>query len=89
MAKVNVKICMGTTCFVMGSSQLQDLVDIVNKRYGEDVVVVGSTCLNYCTDNSEYSKAPYVKVDDVIIQEATIDKVLQEIDRKLKEDGKQ
>ena len=37
MAKVNVKICMGTTCFVMGASQLQELVDIVNKRYGEDV----------------------------------------------------
>ena len=35
MAKVNVKICMGTTCFVMGSSQLHDLVDIVNKKYGE------------------------------------------------------
>ncbi len=85
MAKVNVKICMGTTCFVMGSSQLQDLVDIVKNKYGEAVEVSGSTCLNHCTNSSEYSKAPYVTVDDTVIQEATIDKVLQEIDRKLKE----
>ena len=41
MAKVNVKICMGTTCFVMGASQLQDLVDIVKKKYGDDVEVSG------------------------------------------------
>ncbi len=87
MAKVNVKICMGTTCFVMGSSQLHDLVDIVNKKYGEDVAITGSTCLNYCTDTSEYSKAPYVKVNDIVIQEATIDKVLQEIDKCLKQQG--
>lgn len=87
MAKVNVKICMGTTCFVMGASQLQELVDIVKKKYGDDVEVSGSTCLNFCTNSSEYSKAPYVTVDDTVIQEATIDKVIQEIDRKLNENG--
>lgn len=83
MAKVNVKICMGTTCFVMGASQLQDLVDIAKNKYGDDVEVGGCACLEICSKNSEYSKAPYVKVDDDIISEATIDKVLQEIDRKL------
>ena len=84
MAKVNVKMCMGTTCFVMGASQLQDLVDIVKNKNGDDVEVTGSTCLNFCTQkNNEYSKAPYVTVDDTVISEATIDKVLQEIDRKL------
>lgn len=84
MAKVNVKICMGTTCFVMGASQLQDLVDIVKNKYGEYVEVSGSTCLNFCTQkDNEYAKAPYVTVNDTVISEATIDKVLQEIDRKL------
>lgn len=84
MAKVNVKICMGTTCFVMGASQLQELVDIVKNRYGDEVEVSGSTCLNFCTQNTEYSKAPYVTVNETVIAEATIDKVLQEIDRNLK-----
>ena len=57
------------------------------KKYGDDVEVSGSTCLNFCTNSSEYSKAPYVTVDDTVIQEATIDKVIQEIDRKLNENG--
>jgi len=84
MAKVNVKICMGTTCFVMGASQLQDVIDIAKRRYGDDVEVEGCPCLELCSKNSEYSKAPFVKIDNVVISEATIDKVLQEIDRKLK-----
>jgi len=84
MAKVSVKICMGTTCFVMGASQLQDLVEIVKNKYGDNVEVSGSACLNFCTENTEYSKAPYVTVNDTVISEATIDKVLQEIDRMLK-----
>jgi len=84
MAKVNVKICMGTTCFVMGASQLQELIDIAKTRYGDDVEVAGCPCLDICSKNSEYSKAPYVDVNGSIISEATIDKVLYEIDRNLK-----
>ena len=68
MAKVNVKVCLGTTCFVMGSSNLQELLDLVQKKYGEDVI----------------SKAPYVKVNDEIIKEATVEKVIAAIDRELK-----
>ena len=38
MAKVNVKVCLGTTCFVMGSSNLQELMDLVPKKYGDAVL---------------------------------------------------
>ena len=31
----------------------------------------------------EYAKAPYVKVDNDIIEEATVEKVLEAIDKKL------
>ncbi len=86
MAKVNVKICMGTTCFIMGGSKLQDLVDIVNSRYNSDVEVVGITCLDMCGNSS--SKAPYVMVNETVISEATLDKVLQVIDSELNADGK-
>jgi NADH:ubiquinone oxidoreductase subunit E len=45
--------------------------------------VTGSPCLGLCSINWEYSKAPYVKVDNEVIQEATVEKVLAEIERKL------
>ena len=84
MAQVNVKVCLGTTCFVMGSSNLQELLDLVPKKYGDDVDVAGSPCLGLCSIDWEFSKAPYVKVNNEVIKEATVEKVLAAIDRELK-----
>ena len=83
MEKISVKVCTGTTCFVMGGSNLQELNDIIPKKYGEKVEITGSPCLGLCSINWEYSKAPYVKVDEEVVAEATVQKVLEEIDKKL------
>lgn len=83
MKKIEVKVCLGTTCFVMGSSNLQSLTDIAQKNYGDKVEVSGSPCLGVCSTNWEFSKAPYVKVQDEIVQEATVEKVIAEIERQL------
>ena len=83
MAKVNVKVCLGTTCFVMGSSNLQELIEIVPKKYGDAVDVAGSPCLGLCSIDWEFSKAPYVKVNNEFIKEATVEKVIAAIDKEL------
>lgn len=83
MAKIEVKVCLGTTCFVMGGSNLQELNDVIPEKYGNKVEVSGSNCLGLCSINWEYSKAPYVKVNDEVVSEATVEKVLDEIDRQL------
>ncbi len=83
MEKISVKVCLGTTCFVMGGANLQELVDIIPRKYGDKVEVAGSPCLGMCSIQWNYSKAPYVKIDDDIIEEATVEKVLEAIDTKL------
>ena len=83
MEKISVKVCLGTTCFVMGSANLQELIDIVPAKYGDKVDVSGVPCLGLCATDWEFSKAPYVKVDDEIITGATVEKVLEAIDKKL------
>ncbi len=83
MEKISVKVCTGTTCFVMGGSNLQELHEIVPRKYGDKVEVVATNCLGLCSINWESSKAPYVKVDDDIINEATVEKVIAAIDKKL------
>ena len=83
MEKVSVKVCLGTTCFVMGGANLQELIDIIPRKYGDKVVVEGTNCLGQCTEKSGYAKAPYVKVDDEIITEATVEKVLEAVNKKL------
>ena len=42
MKKIKVKVCLGTTCFVMGSSNLQSLSELIPQKYGNSVEVVGS-----------------------------------------------
>ena len=82
--KISVKVCLGTTCFVMGSANLQELLEVVPRKYGDKVEVAGVPCLRLCSIDWEFSKAPYVKVDDEVIKEATVEKVLSAIDAKLK-----
>jgi NADH:ubiquinone oxidoreductase subunit E len=83
LEKISVKVCLGTTCFVMGAANLQELMEIIPKKYGESVVVTGVPCLGLCSIDWEYSRAPYVKVDEEIVFNATVEKVLIEIERKL------
>ena len=47
MEKINVKICMGTTCFVMGASDLQELTDTIPEKSGDRVEVSASPCLDF------------------------------------------
>ena len=53
-------------------------------KYGDKVDVSGVPCLGLCSIDWEFSKAPYVKVDDEVIKEATVEKVLKAIEEKLK-----
>ena len=83
MPKVSVNVCMGTTCFVMGGANLQELIEIIPRRYGDKVDIAGSACLGMCSIQSNYSKAPYVKINEDIIEEATVEKVIAAIEEKL------
>ena len=74
---------MGTTCFVMGAAHLQELVEILPEKYPDMVEVSGVTCLELCSEASEYTNAPYVMVNDEVIADATIEKVLKHIERLL------
>ena len=83
MGIVDVKVCMGTSCFGFNSSHLQEIKETIEKKYGDKVHVEGSPCQRYCSINWENSKAPYVTVNSEVIAEATIEKIIAEIDRQI------
>ena len=83
METIEVKICSGTTCFVMGSSFLNELYDLIPQKYGETVTVTQSLCLGQCSKQDTHSKAPYVKVGGEVISEATVQKVVENIKQRL------
>ena len=45
MEKIKVDVCLGTTCFVMGGSHLQELTEILPKKYGGDAVFANKTLM--------------------------------------------
>ncbi len=82
MAKIKVSICTGTTCYVMGASELLLLEDELSEDIKEKVEIEGLTCLELCKGGSN-SKAPYVLIDGEVHEEATLQSVIEKIKEKV------
>ncbi|MCD8378419.1 MAG: NAD(P)H-dependent oxidoreductase subunit E [Candidatus Gastranaerophilales bacterium] len=80
MKKITVKICSGTTCFVMGGNYMSDAAEMIEEKYGDKVTVIGSPCLNKCSET--HSKAPYAIIDDEVISEVTPEKLIMELEKR-------
>ena len=78
MKQITVRVCTGTTCFVMGAAQLESLAEHLPDDVAPYVDVVGSRCEGYCKDR-QYGRAPFVTVDGELIRDATLPKILDTI----------
>ncbi len=80
MKKVTVKICSGTSCFVMGAAQIQALEFTPPADIADKIEIVEVRCMNLCKDiKTKYNKGPFVMVNDELIEEATFEKVVTKI----------
>lgn len=75
MDKISVKLCAGTTCYVMGGSELMDLEKSLPPGWKDKVDVTGSVCLNFCR-NTQRLKPPFVLVGNQLVDQASVDKVI-------------
>ncbi len=82
MDKIKVSICTGTTCFVMGASEILLLEEELPMELRDKVEIEGVTCLELCKNGSK-TKAPYVLVDGEIVAEATLQVVIDKIKEKV------
>ena len=71
MNKITVELCMGTTCFVMGGSGLEEFVSLLNPQERERLELKPSPCIGLCKDK-EYGRAPYARVNGEVVSEATM-----------------
>lgn len=80
MEKIRVRICLGTSCFVMGASQIQELEFNVPEDIADKIEIVEERCMKLCHNaKDKYNKGPFVMVDDELVEEATYDKVVNKI----------
>ena len=78
MEKTKVTICVGTTCYLLGAADLQDLENFLPADLKENVEIIGSHCLGVCKDN-KYGAAPFVKVEDEMMSNATVSSIIEKI----------
>lgn len=83
MQKVTVELCMGTTCFVMGSSGLPDFMEMLTPEQRSCIELKHSPCMGFCKDQ-KYGKAPYVRINDELLASASSLKVAEKIRALLK-----
>ena len=87
--KIEVKVCIGTNCFVKGSQEIlkklmnyvteNDLEDMIDFRAIDDHLDVSATfCMERC------NKAPNVSVGSINIEKASFEKVVEVIEKQLK-----
>ena len=81
--KVEVKICVGTLCSVMGGSDLQLLEEHLPEALQGRVNITGSTCFDICKSQDKYGRPPYASVDGEIIPTATIAAIIEKIQQHL------
>ena len=60
MGKIELKICMGTMCYVMGGAELKAAIDSLPHEEREQIQISYSPCLGMCNDGGE---PPYVQVN--------------------------
>ncbi len=82
MAKIKVSICTGTTCYVMGASELLLLEEELPNDIKDKVDIEGVTCLELCKNGST-SKAPYVMIAGEVHEDATLQSVIEKIKEKV------
>lgn len=77
--KVDVKICVGTACFVQGGADLLLYNDFLNPEIVERCEIEGSSCLDVCKHaaEGENNKPPYVSIDGKVYGNVTQERFIK------------
>jgi len=84
--KIVVKICTGTLCHVMGGSELPELAYHLPENMKSKVEVKGMVCGQFCRDTSK--KPPFVTINDVLMEQASIEKIISYLEKAFCNDTK-
>lgn len=82
MEKIKITVCCGTTCFLMGSSDILALEEQIGSDLKDILVFEGSPCMDFCKSKVA-GKAPFCLVNDELIASATPEKIRLKISQLL------
>ena len=68
---VTLELCMGTSCHLMGTQELMDALDGLPAEQRQQLEIKGVTCFRNC------GKGPNVRINGVLLENATPDRLLE------------
>ncbi|MGM0462317.1 MAG: NAD(P)H-dependent oxidoreductase subunit E [Fibrobacterota bacterium] len=71
---ITLNICLGTTCYILGSSDLISVEEYLPRKIRNNLAVTGSPCLGCCKDST--LSAPFIKINEEIYGTATREKII-------------
>ena len=84
MKKMQLEICCGTTCYMMGANRLLYIENEVAPELRGKFEVKALPCMGLCNEK-ELSGAPYVKLNGQVIENATAEKIYEKMRALLEE----
>lgn len=77
MNKIEVKVCVGTSCHLMGSQLIVDILKDLPEKIAIQVDLKYISCMNRCEEG------PVIKIDDLVLENATPEQVMKTLKRKV------
>jgi NADH:ubiquinone oxidoreductase subunit E len=74
MKKIKVTVCCGTTCYLMGSSDILAMEDLLEPDLKDLVEFEGCTCMDLCQTKGN-GRAPFVMINESVLSYANPDSV--------------
>ncbi len=81
--KIEIIICAGTHCYLMGGSELQLFNDFIPAEVSRKITLKGSPCLDLCDKRGE-GKPPFAMVNGRVVSNVTLESLLQEIENEIR-----
>ncbi|MBO5688603.1 MAG: NAD(P)H-dependent oxidoreductase subunit E [Lentisphaeria bacterium] len=78
MKKMQLEICCGTTCYMLGSNRLLNIENEMPADLRGKADVKALPCMGLC-DEKKLSGAPYVKLNGQVIENATAEKIYEKM----------
>lgn len=80
--KIEVRICFGTLCHVMGGAELQLLAESLPPELQGKVEIKGSTCLDFCHQTGDH-RPPFATVNGRMLSGCTLQMLVDEVTKEL------
>lgn len=81
--KIEVLVCSGTLCYLMGGSELQLLSECLPPDLRGMVDVKGSPCLDFC-NHPKNGRPPFATINGRCIAQASVSLLITEIRKEIK-----